>query len=98
MLLCRPSAPFNRTELALHLDSKKIGNRSLFGGNLVRQPAFVHLKRSRSNAFRVLGDLPGADRLMKDALFLGTYPGLSREMLEYEIETLRDFARGRKPS
>ncbi len=51
----KESAPFTRTELAQELDRHKIGNRMLFGGNLVRQPAFVQLKRDNPSAFRVVG-------------------------------------------
>jgi CDP-6-deoxy-D-xylo-4-hexulose-3-dehydrase len=86
------TAPFNHTQLARHLDEKKIGNRMLFGGNLVRQPAFVQLKKDRPDSFRVIGDLKGADDIMSSAIFLGTYPGLTRTMLDYEIETIRNFA------
>jgi len=91
MLMVRPNAPFNKTKLAQHLDRKKIGNRMLFGGNLLRQPAFVTLRQDNPNAFRVVGDLGGADRIMKEAIFIGTYPGLTREMLDYMIETIHSF-------
>ena len=56
MIRVKPSAPFTVRELAAHLDEKKIGNRMLFGGNLLRQPAFVQLKKDNPNAFRVLGE------------------------------------------
>lgn len=91
MLLVRPSAPFNRTELAKELDRAKIGNRMLFGGNLLRQPGFVQLKHDRPEALRTPVPLSGADRLMHEALFLGTYPGLTAEMLDYELATIRKF-------
>jgi CDP-6-deoxy-D-xylo-4-hexulose-3-dehydrase len=68
----------------------------LFGGNLVRQPAFVQLRKDDPSAFRVVGELPGADRLLSSALFLGTYPGLTPQMLDYEIEVIRDFVVQRK--
>jgi CDP-6-deoxy-D-xylo-4-hexulose-3-dehydrase len=58
MLLVRPEAPFTRTEFAQFLDAQKIGNRMLFGGNLVRQPAFVQLRRDNPGAFRVVGETP----------------------------------------
>jgi CDP-6-deoxy-D-xylo-4-hexulose-3-dehydrase len=93
MLRVKPTAPFSRTDLARHLDEKKIGNRMLFGGNLLRQPAFVQLKKDRPEAFRVVGGLEGADEIMHRALFLGTYPGLTRAMLDYEIEVIRQFVR-----
>jgi CDP-6-deoxy-D-xylo-4-hexulose-3-dehydrase len=93
MIRVKSSAPFSHTDLARHLDSKKIGNRMFFGGNLLRQPAFVQLKKDRPNALRVVGELTGADEIMHRAMFLGTYPGLTKTMLDYEIEVIRDFAK-----
>ena len=109
MLRVKPTAPFTHTDLARYLDDKKIGTRMFFGGNLLRQPAFVQLKRDNPAAFRIvdcsgastpipqstihnpLSPLPGADEIMHTTLFLGTYPGLSREMLDYEIAMIRAF-------
>lgn len=93
MIRVRSSAPFSHTDLARHLDACKIGNRMFFGGNLLRQPAFVQLRRDRPDAFRVVGDLVGADSIMAQALFLGTYPGLTAAMLSYELEVIHDFVR-----
>ncbi|MDI1319319.1 MAG: lipopolysaccharide biosynthesis protein RfbH [bacterium] len=95
MLRVKSTAPFSHTELAQHLDQRKIGNRMFFGGNLLRQPAFVQLKQDRPSAFRVVGEFPGADEIMHRALFLGTYPGLTAAMLDYEIATIRAFVRSR---
>jgi CDP-6-deoxy-D-xylo-4-hexulose-3-dehydrase len=111
MLRVKTSAPFTHTDLARHLDEKKIGNRMFFGGNLLRQPVFVQLRKDRPEAFRVVGHdsstsqplnsstisvlFPGADAIMNQALFLGTYPGLTKEMMDYEIETIREFVRKR---
>ena len=92
MMLVKPTAPFTRRAFAQHLDAAKIGNRMLFGGNLVRQPAFVTLKKQQPNAFRIVGDLAGADRIMNEAVFIGTYPGLTIEMLDYISETIKQFA------
>ena len=90
MMLVKPGAPISRTGLARALDDAKIGNRMLFGGNLVRQPAFVQLAAdSQGQAFRVVGDLAGADRIMNDSLFVGTYPGLRREHLDHIIAVVR---------
>ena len=95
MMLVKPSAPFTRTEFARALDATKIGNRMLFGGNLARQPAFVQLRKDNPNAFRVIGDLTGADQIMNESVFIGTYPGLTREMLDYMVETITQFVRSR---
>lgn len=92
MIRVKSTAPFTHTDLARHLEAKKIGNRMFFGGNLLRQPVFVQLKKDRPQAFRVVGGLDGADEIMHRALFLGTYPGLSKAMLDYEIEIIRKFA------
>ncbi len=93
MLRVRSSAPFTQTQLARHLESKMIGNRALFGGNLLRQPAFIQLKKDRPQAFRVVGEMTGADELMQRSLFLGTYPGLTPAMLDYEMVVIHEFAR-----
>ena len=95
MIRVRPGSPFNHSELGRHLDGKKIGNRMLFGGNLLRQPVFVQLKKDRPNAFRVAAPLTGADEIMNTAIFLGTYPGLTPAMLDYELETIHAYAKAR---
>ena len=87
-------APFSRTELAQELDRHQIGNRMLFGGNLLRQPAFVQLRQDQPDALRVVGEMEGSDEIMNTALFLGTYPGLTQEMLAREIEVISGFAAG----
>ena len=89
----RPDAPFSRTDLARKLDDNAIGNRMLFGGNLMRQPAFVQLKHDRPEALRQVGDLADSDVIMNTTLFLGTYPGLTAEMLEAEIEVIQNFVK-----
>ena len=91
MLRVRDTAPFSVSELASFLDSQKVGNRMLFGGNLLRQPVMVQMKKDDPNTLRVVGDLKGADQLMKQALFLGTYPGLTKSMLDYEIDSITKF-------
>jgi CDP-6-deoxy-D-xylo-4-hexulose-3-dehydrase len=93
MILVREDAPFSALDLCRHLDERKIGNRRMFGGNLVRQPAFVQLRKDNPGAFRTIGRLPGADRLTQAALFVGVYPGLTAAMLDYVISVIGDFCR-----
>jgi len=95
MMLVRPTAPFARRDLARALDAAKIGNRMLFGGNLLRQPAFVQLRKDRPDAFRIVGELKGADRIMNESIFVGVYPGLTRAMMDYMIETIVGFVKSR---
>ena len=94
----RPDVPFSRTELAQELDRHQIGNRMLFGGNLLRQPAFVQLRHDRPEALRVVGEMLGSDEIMNSALFLGTFPGLTQEMLSQEIKVIADFVGAQKES
>jgi len=96
MLRVKPGGPFTKVAFARHLDNNKIGNRMLFGGNLLRQPVMVQLKRDRPNSFRVVGRMEGADKIMNESLFVGTYPGLTREMLDYIIDIIQNFCRARR--
>jgi CDP-6-deoxy-D-xylo-4-hexulose-3-dehydrase len=78
----RPGAPFSRTDVVRYLDSKKIATRHLFGGNLMRQPAY------RDVSHRVVGTLRNTDFAMDHLFWIGVYPGISRQMLEYMVEML----------
>jgi len=53
----------------------------------------VQLKKERPDSFQQVGETKGADEIMNQALFLGTYPGLSKEMMDYEIDIIRNFVR-----
>jgi CDP-6-deoxy-D-xylo-4-hexulose-3-dehydrase len=95
MLRVKPGGPFTKVAFARHLDNNKIGNRMLFGGNLLRQPVMVQLKKDRPESFRVVGKMEGADKIMNEVIFIGTYPGLTREMLDYVIEIIQKFCQRR---
>ena len=83
----RPEAPFTRRDLVRHLDEAKIDTRLLFGGNLTRQPAF------RDVSYRKAGDLKNSDFVMNQVFWIGVYPGLNRDMLDYIIEKIRSFVK-----
>lgn len=88
LMLVREDAPFARRELVEWLEARKIGTRLLFGGNLTKQPLYQDVK------FRVVGDLKNTDRVMDGAFWIGLYPGLSEEMLEYSAACIREFCAG----
>jgi CDP-6-deoxy-D-xylo-4-hexulose-3-dehydrase len=88
----KENAKFSRTDLARELDANQIGNRMLFGGNLLRQPAFVQLKHDRPEALRLATSMEGSDEIMNSTLFLGTFPGLTEPMLQAEIDVINKFA------
>ena len=84
-LLVREDAPFTRDALTRFLESRRIATRLLFGGNLVRQPAYQGVRH------RVVGDLANSDRVMHGAFWIGVHPGLTAEMLAYMIESIHAF-------
>jgi len=87
-LMVREDAPFTRDALTRFLESRRIATRLLFGGNLVRQPAYQDVN------YRVVGDLANSDRVMHGAFWIGVHPGLTDEMLAYMIESVNAFCRG----
>jgi CDP-4-dehydro-6-deoxyglucose reductase, E1 len=76
----RPGAPFNRNQVIAFLESRKIATRLLFGGNLLRQPAYLDIKH------RVVGSLQNTDFIMNQVFWIGVFPGLSPTMLDYIID------------
>jgi len=81
----RGDAGFSRTELTNHLNTHLVETRNLFGGNLLRQPAYLNI------AHRQIGALPNTDCIMNDTFFLGTYPGLGKEQIDYTMGIIDQF-------
>jgi CDP-6-deoxy-D-xylo-4-hexulose-3-dehydrase len=80
-----PQAPFRRAELTDFLESRRIGTRRLFAGNLTRQPAFT------GQNYRVSGDLTNSDIVTGQTLWVGVYPALTTEMLDYVTASITEF-------
>jgi CDP-6-deoxy-D-xylo-4-hexulose-3-dehydrase len=76
----RPESPLTRNQLVAFLESHRIATRLLFAGNLLHQPAYQHVN------YRIVGELTNTDRIMHDTFWIGIYPGLTEEMLNYVIE------------
>jgi CDP-4-dehydro-6-deoxyglucose reductase, E1 len=81
----KEEAPFNRRELVSHLEARKIATRHIFGGNLVRQPAYQNI------AMRRIGNLANSDRVMNDSFVVGVYPGLSHGAVEFILDSFKEF-------
>lgn len=81
----REGAPFRRDELIRALEAQKIGTRLLFGGNLLRQPAYEGCE------YRVIGNLPNTDFVMNNVFWVGVYPGLTTQMLDFIADALFAF-------
>ncbi|MFA4989763.1 MAG: lipopolysaccharide biosynthesis protein RfbH [Candidatus Omnitrophota bacterium] len=89
-LLVKVTAPFSRADIVSYLEDKKIATRMLFGGNLLKQPAYKNIKH------RVSGGLKNTDLAMQNLFWLGVYPGLSRPRLAYMEETIVNFFKGKE--
>ena len=85
-LAVRPEAPIDRNEIVAALEGRGIATRLLFGGNLLRQPAYRDIEH------RVVGDLGGADFVMENVFWIGVYPGLSDAHVDYVIDVLHEIA------
>jgi len=81
----REDAPTSRVDLLKFLDQKKIGSRLLFAGNLTKQPYFKDQK------YRIANDLKNTDLIMNNTFWLGIYPGLDTEMLDFIVKTLETY-------
>lgn len=85
LLTIRPDAPFSRNALIQHLEAHKVATRLLFGGNLLRQPAYQNIPH------RVVGDLHNTDIAMNQSFWIGVYPALTDEMIDYVIGVFAGF-------
>lgn len=81
----RPEANVDRVNLLTFLDQHKIGTRLLFAGNLTRQPYMI------GRNYRVSGELTNTDRIMHDTLWIGVFPGLTKEMMDFSISKIEEF-------
>ena len=84
-----PKHPVNREELLRFLDSRKIGTRLLFAGNIMKQPGYLNVD------FRVVGELTNTNIVMNRSFWVGVYPGLTKPMLDYVIESISEFMNGK---
>lgn len=80
----KEDSPASRDQIVRALEAKKIGTRLLFGGNLIRQPAY------RDVPYRTVGNLSNADRVMTNTFWVGVYPGLTRPMLDFMVDTIAE--------
>ena len=83
----RPGAPFDRNRAIAWLEDRKIATRLLFGGNLVRQPAY------KDATYRVAAPLTNTDFVMTNAFWIGVFPGISPAMIEYILEAFHAVPR-----
>lgn len=86
-------AGLDRNGLVQYLESKGIQTRMLFAGNLLRHPCFNEMRKNK-DGYRVIGELKNTDRIMNDTFWIGLYPGMTENMLEYMVETIKEYIKG----
>ena len=89
LLTVREDAGFNRSDIVEYLEQHKIATRMLFGGNLLRQPAYQNISH------RVVGELKNADIIMTNTFWIGVYPGIDDARLEYILQQFDNFFKQR---
>ena len=85
LITVRDDSGISRNEFVKKLNEKKIDTRLLFGGNLIKQPAFSDVN------FKTIGNLHNSDIVMNNSFWIGVWPGLSYEMLDYVIAVIHEI-------
>ncbi len=83
-IMVKENCPISRNQLVRQLNERGIGTRLLFAGNLIKQPAFI------DSNYRVVGNLQNSDKIMHQVFWIGTWPGLSKSMLDFMITSIRE--------
>ncbi|MGO9016298.1 MAG: lipopolysaccharide biosynthesis protein RfbH [Dissulfurispiraceae bacterium] len=92
LLTVKESAGFTRDEIVNYLESNNIQTRMLFAGNILKHPCFDEMRKT-GHGFRVIRDLPVTDRIMRDSFWVGVYPGMKEEAIEYVMQKIKEYAR-----
>lgn len=85
LISCREGV--DRNAVVQHLESRGVQTRMLFAGNLTKHPCFDEMRKT-GEGFRIVGDLANTDRIMRDAFWVGVYPGMTDEMIDYMAKTI----------
>ena len=91
LLTCREGV--DRTKIVRYIEEHGVQTRMLFAGNLTKHPCFDEMRRT-GEGYRITGALTETDRIMNDTFWLGVYPGLSDEKIDYMAQTVKDAVRG----
>lgn len=90
LITCREGVDKNK--VVQYLETHGVQTRMLFGGNIVKQPCFTEMRTSGSG-YRVIGDLPVTDKIMYDTFWIGVYPGMTDEMIDYMSDMIKEAVR-----
>ncbi len=89
MITLTDSAKFTRNEIVEYLENSNIQTRNLFAGNMLRHPMFESLVKNEE--YKVVGDLPNTDKIMNDSFWIGLYPGMGDDAINYMTKRIIEF-------
>jgi len=89
LMTLKDEANFTRNELVEYLENNNIQTRNLFAGNILRHPLFDSMIENED--YRVVGDLVNTDKIMNDSFWVGLYPGMGDDAIEYMVKKIREF-------
>lgn len=89
MITLADEVNFTRNELVEHLENANIQTRNLFAGNMLRHPMFDSMVNGSD--YRVIGELPNTDKIMNNSFWIGLYPGMGDEAIEYMVTKIQEF-------
>ena len=87
LITCREGV--DRNQIVQYLESKGVQTRMLFAGNLIKHPCFDEMRRTKTG-YRVVGTLKETDRIMSDSFWVGVYPGMTDEIIDYMAKVIRE--------
>ena len=93
MMTLKDGVNFTRNELVEHLEANKIQTRNLFAGNMTRHPMFDHMELNKD--YRIVGELTVTDKVMNDSFWIGLYPGMGDDAINYMIKTIKEFIKAK---
>jgi CDP-6-deoxy-D-xylo-4-hexulose-3-dehydrase len=94
LLTVKESAPFTRNQVTEYLENHLVQTRTLFAGNIIQHPAFDEMRES-GEGYRVVGELKATDNILNDTFWIGVYPGMNKDMLDYMIQMIHEFVQSK---
>ena len=79
----------DRNKVVKYVEEKGVQTRMLFAGNLTKHPCFDQM-RATGEGYRIVGELTNTDRIMNDTFWVGVYPGMTDEMIDYMAKTIKE--------
>lgn len=90
LLTCRDGV--DRVEVVKYLEEHGVQTRNLFAGNLIKHPCFDEMRKT-GKGYRVIGSLENTDRIMRDTFWVGVYPGMTDEKIDYMAKVIKEAVR-----